>query len=345
LETAPAFRNYIISPIETGNACGFLRLRLLLKSLCLRRTNERLQLPEPIIHVCRLNLASAEDAAYTLIGETYRQEIDKAVSGQKTVEAYNSILQALLRLRLLCNHGTYQHLSQTFGVALPSDTEEALMFLQQSDNACCAYCSCDITVIGKPNDPQSAEFTVCSHLICCECLPQYEADLKEARVGNKAQCPLCEKVIVGSFLASKEKRGPKKAPLWSVSPPPLASFDVNGGYSTKLSTLLQDIESQDQSDKRYRLSNSMPFHMFLKPLANTILHSIVFSAWKKSLDLVACLFSIKAIPFAIVDGSLPLPERRKALSSFKSDPDIKVLLMTLGTGAVGHVQPLSFGVL
>ncbi|EHK96183.1 putative Uncharacterized ATP-dependent helicase C23E6.02 [Glarea lozoyensis 74030] len=60
---------------------------------------------------------------------------------------------------------------------------------------------------------------------------------------------------------------------------------------------------------------------------------IVFSAWKKSLDLVACLFSIKAIPFAIVDGSLPLPERRKALSSFKSDPDIKVLLMTLGTGA------------
>ncbi|EPE30717.1 P-loop containing nucleoside triphosphate hydrolase [Glarea lozoyensis ATCC 20868] len=308
LETAPAFRNYIISPIETGNACGFLRLRLLLKSLCLRRTNERLQLPEPIIHVCRLNLASAEDAAYTLIGDTYRQEIDKAVSGQKTVEAYNSILQALLRLRLLCNHGTYQHLSQTFGVALPSDTEEALMFLQQSDNACCAYCSCDITVIGKPNDPQSAEFTVCSHLICCECLPQYEADLKEARVGKKAQCPLCEKVIVGSFLASKEKRGPKKAPLWSVSPPPLASFDVNGGYSTKLSTLLQDIESQDQSDK-----------------------SIVFSAWKKSLDLVACLFSIKAIPFAIVDGSLPLPERRKALSSFKSDPDIKVLNITIAS--------------
>jgi SWI/SNF-related matrix-associated actin-dependent regulator of chromatin subfamily A3 len=264
LETTSTFRNYITSPIEFGSSCGFHRLRLLLKSLCLRRTNKILQLSEPITRLHQLNLAGAEDAAYANIGETYRQEIDRAVSGRKTAEAYSGILQALLRLRLLCNHGTYERLSQKLSSPFPSDPEEALAFLQQSDDARCAYCSCDVTVVGKPNDPQSAEFTVCSHLLCSECLPQYEADLKETTVGKKAQCPLCENVIVGSFIPANEKTGRKKAPVWPISSEPLTSFDLNGGYSTKLSALLQDIERQEESEKRYRPYNFLPIHLFFE---------------------------------------------------------------------------------
>jgi SWI/SNF-related matrix-associated actin-dependent regulator of chromatin subfamily A3 len=247
LETASTFRNYITSPIEFGSSCGFHRLRLLLKSLCLRRTNKILQLSEPITRLHQLNMAGVEDAAYAKIGETYRQEIDRAVSGRKTAEAYSGILQALLRLRLLCNHGTYEQLSQNLGSALPSDPEEALAFLEQSDDASCAYCSCDVTVIG----PQSAEFTVCSHLLCSECLPQYEADLKETKVGKKAQCPLCENAIVGSFITANEKTGRKKAPVGPFSPGSLNFFDLNAGYSTKFSALLQDVESQEEWEKRY----------------------------------------------------------------------------------------------
>jgi hypothetical protein len=78
----------------------------------------------------------------------------------------------------------------------------------------------------------------------------YEADLIEARVGKKAQCPLCEDVIIGSFLASKEKRGRQKDARSPDSPAPLDSFDVNSGSCTKLSALLQDVESQEGSDKR-----------------------------------------------------------------------------------------------
>ncbi|KAH8687414.1 SNF2 family N-terminal domain-containing protein [Tricladium varicosporioides] len=312
LETASIFRKYIISPIELGSSCGFHRLRLLLRSLCLRRTNKILQLSEPITRLYQLNLTGAEDAAYASIGETYRQEIDRAVSGRKTAEAYNGILQALLRLRLLCNHGTYEQLPQKIGSVLPSDPEEALEFLQQSDGASCAYCSCDVTVVGKPNDPQSAQLTVCSHLLCSECLPQYESDLKETIIGKKAQCPLCDNMIVGNFIAMNEKMGPKNAPVWATPPGSLTPFGLNGGYSTKLSTLLQDVESQEESEK-----------------------SIIFSAWKKSLDFLAFLLEAKAIPFATIDGSISLPERRKVLSNFKSNPNIKTLLMTFGTGAVG----------
>jgi hypothetical protein len=219
----------------------------------LRRTNKILQLSEPITRLYQLNLAGVEDAGYANIGQMYRQEIDRAVSGRKSAEAYSGILQALLRLRLLCNHGTYEQLSQKLGSKLPSDPEEALAFLQQSDDASCAYCSCDINVIGKPNDPHSAEFTVCPHLLCSECLPQYESDLKEATVGKKAQCPLCENMIVGNFIAVNEKRGRKNGPVGPNSPRSLSSFDLNGGYSTKLHVLLQDIESQEEWEKRYCL--------------------------------------------------------------------------------------------
>jgi hypothetical protein len=68
---------------------------------------------------------------------------------------------------------------------------------------------------------------------------------------------------------------------------------------------------------------------------------MVFSAWKKSLNLVALLLSAKNISFATIDGSLSLLDRRKVLSNFKSKPDIKVLLITFGTGAVGYVSPFA----
>jgi SWI/SNF-related matrix-associated actin-dependent regulator of chromatin subfamily A3 len=63
--------------------------------------------------------------------------------------------------------------------------------------------------------------------------------------------------------------------------------------------------------------------------------SIVFSFWKKSLDLVAYYFTARGIPLVRIDGSVSLAERRKVLSDFHAKQEIRVLLMTLGTGAVG----------
>ena len=63
----------------------------------------------------------------------------------------------------------------------------------------------------------------------------------------------------------------------------------------------------------------------------------MFSVWKKVLDLVSAIFTAKEIPFLRIDGSLSLAERRRVLKSFREDSGIPVLLMTLGTGAVGFV--------
>jgi SWI/SNF-related matrix-associated actin-dependent regulator of chromatin subfamily A3 len=202
---------------------------------------------------------------------------------------------------------------------------------------------CDELVLcgGQFQFVRDSRFASKSSIFCSsrrrnECLPHYEADVKETRVGNKAQCPLCENVIHGSFLASKEKRGRKLSACLPVSPVPLAAFRANCSYSTELAAVVQEIESQGESDKR---RCPLSWSMYLKAPANYVVRSIVFSAWKKGLDLVAYLLSAKTILFTTIDGSLSLLDRRKVLSNFKSKPDIKVLMMTLGTSAVGHMPP------
>lgn len=43
----------------------------------------------------------------------------------------------------------------------------------------------------------------------------------------------------------------------------------------------------------------------------------------------------------MIDGSLPLTERLKVLKDFRSSDGANILLMTLGTGAVGYVELMS----
>ncbi|KAF5549978.1 hypothetical protein FNAPI_7895 [Fusarium napiforme] len=63
--------------------------------------------------------------------------------------------------------------------------------------------------------------------------------------------------------------------------------------------------------------------------------SIVFSCWKKTLFLVSNLLSHHSIRHGIIHGSRTLAERTKALKEFQSKTGPGILLMTLGTGAVG----------
>ncbi|KAK5050382.1 hypothetical protein LTR84_003663 [Exophiala bonariae] len=63
--------------------------------------------------------------------------------------------------------------------------------------------------------------------------------------------------------------------------------------------------------------------------------SIVFSFWKKTLDIVGALLDKQSLPYMRIDGSVPLAQRKQILAQFQTAEQGMVLLMTLGTGAVG----------
>ncbi|KAH7110084.1 SNF2 family N-terminal domain-containing protein [Dendryphion nanum] len=62
---------------------------------------------------------------------------------------------------------------------------------------------------------------------------------------------------------------------------------------------------------------------------------IIFSSWKKSIQLAATYLNAYNIAICVVDGSMSLPERRATILKFQQDETVHALLMTLGTGAVG----------
>lgn len=65
--------------------------------------------------------------------------------------------------------------------------------------------------------------------------------------------------------------------------------------------------------------------------------SLVFSYWTTTLDSLACALSSRSMAYTRIDGGLNLDQRRRAIESFQSEPDLKILLLSFGSGAVGLV--------
>lgn len=68
--------------------------------------------------------------------------------------------------------------------------------------------------------------------------------------------------------------------------------------------------------------------------------SIVFSAWKTTLDIMAGMFDQKSISYLRIHGSIPASKRSKILEDFEQSTTVRILFITLGTGAVGYVLPI-----
>ena len=63
--------------------------------------------------------------------------------------------------------------------------------------------------------------------------------------------------------------------------------------------------------------------------------SLVFSCWTTTLDVLASALSGQRLQYARIDGSLTLEQRRAAINGFQSEQDLKIMLLTFGSGSVG----------
>jgi hypothetical protein len=65
-------------------------------------------------------------------------------------------------------------------------------------------------------------------------------------------------------------------------------------------------------------------------------YSIIFSFWKTTLDIIAGMFNANSLPYYRIHGSLSAGKRSKILTEFEHSMATRMLLITLGTGAVGY---------
>ena len=65
--------------------------------------------------------------------------------------------------------------------------------------------------------------------------------------------------------------------------------------------------------------------------------SLVFSVWTSTLDAVESALMNHHISYSRIDGSRSLEQRRVAIDCFQTDPDLRIMLLSFGTGSVGSV--------
>jgi SWI/SNF-related matrix-associated actin-dependent regulator of chromatin subfamily A3 len=228
-----------VRPIEAGGSQGFENLRTLLRCICIRRRKDLLQLPEPCTLEYKLHLSPAEQSRYLQIGESYRRAIDDAVCGKRPSEAYRTILQALLKLRMLCNHGTLQQVDATLAI----DEADETLALFQEGTASCAYCCEDVISDGRKEDIMVGRLPACSHVVCGGCIQQYREDLERLSEGFEVACPLC-KAPLNEYTVGSEKRAVEDG---------FQIYFSEDGVSTKLSKLLEDVKEHMLLEKWYLL--------------------------------------------------------------------------------------------
>lgn len=245
LDSLPDFRKHIISPLVKGNDQGLNNIRLLLDSICLRRTNKLLNLPDISDEDRYIEFSALEKSLYSNTQAEMIKAVKQHDSHDRNTKGYFGIFQLQLQLRRLCNHGTFQKsFSQISGDETPFDPEEALALLKGRGEGKCVYCNIVVTGLKDIEDKVSGKFTFCGHLLCSGCLPRFEKGLNTGE--STLRCPLCLRNISRDFLASEENISEGAG----SNPKTALRYFEERGVSSKLSSLVRDLKQNTTEGKR-----------------------------------------------------------------------------------------------
>ncbi len=319
LDTPPEFKRHIIDPLVRVNGSGSSNLRALLDSICLRRLNKLLDLPDVDQIWQNIQFSDAEREQYDAAETQMSNEVMLQENLQRSSSSYFSILELEMRPRRLCNHGTFElPLSKMANVQEP---------FKEASSTTCDSCQTNLSSNILVNNLCNGHHTSCGHLICSGCLIRFEEALAIAKDSDSRICPLCGKQLGGDYLLLD---GPEVIP--GTNSKESTAYFQPGGISTKINALLANIEESKATDKRFGST------LLIKRPCNLRLtcYSIIFSGWTRTLDLIEHHLTDRNVLFRRIDGSSSLSLRSKILNEFRKNSQIRILMMTTGTGAVGY---------
>ncbi|KAH8150923.1 uncharacterized protein LAJ45_05105 [Morchella importuna] len=183
------FSKYIVRPLKDANPEGLRCLCILIGSTCLRRTKDILELPPKIDQEVYIHLEPPERRLYEICKKDSANMIEQALTESRSGSSYFSILQSILRLRLMCDHGKdllpsmVQNRLEGYSYAdhinpqTSSDIEMEDCVQEESPTQQiaseffaprCALCSKTIDAAEAESEATSSQ--TCPHTICDSCL-------------------------------------------------------------------------------------------------------------------------------------------------------------------------------
>lgn len=302
---AAKFRNHILKPLCGDGKDRCRNLGALLAAICLRRGSGCLDLPNEVKELVDVDQTPEEDTERIRAVAECRRKMEDVMGlaggRSEAPKKYNVMFAAMMRLRLLCNNGTFRR-------AATADNAGDQPRAEDPDSGLCEQCA-------DWEMAQSAE----------EFCPQCGKQTKQA----STRTPTRVSQSPPSFVTQSPA---------ATSTPTIMDWS---GRSSKLEKLVEKIRGYQPEDKRYvtqargsgpRGKQKGPHGFADHSAAN---NSIVFSAWTSTLDILEHLLGESGILFRRIDGSVDASHRAAIIEDFSNDPRIPVILMTIGTGAVG----------
>ena len=109
------FERDILSPLRSGNPNAFRNLKLLLSTICLRRSSQLLNLQPVKVETIPVTLNVEERKCYKAIQAHCQGEFERITSQQSQLKRYTVLFCTIRQLQRLCSNG--QYLAPSFAVA------------------------------------------------------------------------------------------------------------------------------------------------------------------------------------------------------------------------------------
>ncbi|KAK6227426.1 DNA repair protein rad5 [Colletotrichum tabaci] len=263
-----SFRQGVLDPLSHGGNDFAKPLRSWLRAVCIRRTEKLLHLPDCREEVVTVFLSETERQLYVQVLHRTKRDIDDIVSKGKSIKKYNVLFTAILKMRMLCNTGTFSR---------PSASEGFLDGTQKKETGCerCAASKDEDSIL-----------LLMSSQFCPDC---------DRALGGSSPMP-----DLGSGLSGN-------SPLTGLSPAPEDRLTNTSGHSEKLSAVIQKIVTRNSDSKHIVFSywtstldllskllhKSEVYHVQVDGRTSYVERSRRLEAFKENTDIPVLLMSVE----------------------------------------------------
>ncbi|XP_062195182.1 helicase-like transcription factor CHR28 [Phragmites australis] len=337
--TYNSFCTMIKHPIARNAIHGYKKLQTVLKIVLLRRTKETLingvpiiNLPPKTINLNKVDFSQEERSFYLTLEERSRQQFKAFAAAGTLKQNYANILLMLLRLRQACDHPLLVKGNQSdyggdgsieMAKQLPKEVVIDLLAKLEVGSALCTLCS---------DTPEDAVVTICGHVFCYQCIHE-----RITTDENMCPAPNCSKTLsLESLFSSGALRicisGKSSSANASCSSADDESSSISQSsfISSKIQAAIDILNSIINMDALTESDTMESNQSRVAPMK-----AIVFSQWTGMLDLLELSLNSNLIQYRRLDGTMSLNLRDKAVKDFNTDPEIRVMIMSLKAGNLG----------
>ncbi|KAJ9131553.1 SNF2 family domain-containing protein [Pleurostoma richardsiae] len=349
------FMQYIVAPFKLCDPEIVPKLRILVDTITLRRLKDKIDLPKRTDQIVKLKFSADEQRLYDMFAKHAQDRVHVLTDQRQRIlggKTYIHILQAILRLRLICAHGkdllneedleVLQGMTKDSAIDLDSDSDDDkaalpekkaydLFDLMKETNAdVCITCNRKLgsndaaDIESERQEDVLGYMTPCFHLLCPSCISEFRDDLNGASHNSKAygNCPFCQSHVRFACVELRETRAATEHE--SHTKTRAKGHKSIEGYSqphTKTKALIEELlKAKAESEA----------HLDEPPLK-----SVVFSGWTSHLDLIQIALDRAGIVYTRLDGKMSRPARTQAMDRFREDPFVQVILVSITAGGLG----------